>query len=107
MPLYSLHYFRQSQRLRPYDARMWSALAQTYRELGRWLEAAKCYERAIGLHEADVASTYELATLYRDRIGDEAQAAKFFEALLEIHRSEGLTEETEQTADACIFLAQR
>ena len=47
MHLYSLYYYRQAQKLRPYDGRMWSALAQTYQRLERWVDAIKCYERTI------------------------------------------------------------
>ena len=67
MPLYSLYYYRQAQKLRPYDARMWSALAHTYRELARWDDTIKCYERTIALNPDDSASVFELAVIYRDK----------------------------------------
>lgn len=52
-------------------------------------------------------STYELATLYKNRIANgEPQAAKYFEHVLNIHEEDGSTEETEQTVDACTFLAE-
>jgi tetratricopeptide (TPR) repeat protein len=46
MPFYALYYFRKTTVLRPYDARMWCALASCYDALGRADDAIKCYERA-------------------------------------------------------------
>lgn len=46
MPLYSLYYYRRAQRLRPNDPRMLSALAQMYKTLLQWNDAAKVGPRA-------------------------------------------------------------
>ncbi len=47
MPFYALHYYRKTTVLRPYDARMWRALASCYEALDRPDDAIKCLERAV------------------------------------------------------------
>ena len=47
MPFYALHYYRKTTVLRPYDARMWRAMADCYTALERSDDAIKCLERAV------------------------------------------------------------
>ena len=46
MYYYALYYYRKATALRPYDARMWCAMAGCYKHLRRTSEAIKCYQRA-------------------------------------------------------------
>jgi len=41
---------------RPYDARIWCAMAACYEEVGRVSDAIKCYERAESYSEGEVIS---------------------------------------------------
>ena len=43
---YALHYYRQAVALRPYDARMWFAMASAIEKLGNIGDALRCYRRA-------------------------------------------------------------
>eukprot|EP00051_Salpingoeca_urceolata_P021206 m.328472 g.328472 ORF g.328472 m.328472 type:complete len:450 (-) comp19753_c1_seq4:1418-2767(-) len=108
MPLYSVYYYSQAQRLRPYDARMWTALAHTHKGLGRWADAAKCYERAVAYNEGDVASLHELGVLYRDRITprNPEKAAFYFMKALDLDSDVQIQIDSELALEACVFLAQ-
>ena len=44
MPYYALFYYRKATALRPYDSRMWCAMAGCYKQLGKKPEAIKCYQ---------------------------------------------------------------
>lgn len=46
MPLYALHYYGKTCQIRPYDPRMWCAMAECYEMTGNLMEALKCYQRA-------------------------------------------------------------
>jgi anaphase-promoting complex subunit 8 len=46
MPNYALHYYRKAAAIRPYDARMWCAVAGCFEAMSRLEEAIKCYQRA-------------------------------------------------------------
>jgi anaphase-promoting complex subunit 8 len=81
---YSLYYYQQATALKPYDTRMWLALAQVYEKLGRRREARMTTKRALmnaqphagfGGQE-DFAVLLKLAELY-DADGIVAEAAKY------------------------------
>eukprot|EP00054_Salpingoeca_dolichothecata_P019278 m.119690 g.119690 ORF g.119690 m.119690 type:complete len:164 (+) comp23193_c1_seq5:902-1393(+) len=104
MPLYSLYYYRKAQKLRPYDPRMLTALAEAYRNLSRWPSAIKCYEAAVNLPEGqdDPGLYYELAILYRDRL----MPSNVQKVVENFSRTIACTEvETDQTLEACEYLA--
>ena len=54
MPYYALFYYRKATGLRPYDSRMWCAMAGCYKGLQRMKEAIQCYQvaAALGAHRA-------------------------------------------------------
>ena len=49
MPYYALFYYRKATGLRPYDSRMWCAMAGCYKGLQRMKEAIQCYQVAAAL----------------------------------------------------------
>jgi len=57
---------RQATALRPYDARMWCAVAGCYRQLGQKQEAIKCYQRAEKNDDREGIAFAELARLFRE-----------------------------------------
>lgn len=73
--------------MRPYDSRMWCAIAGCYEEMGREADAIKCYERASGLQDRDGQATVKLARMYKER-GDDGSAYKHYAALLEMQERE-------------------
>lgn len=72
MPFYALFYYRKATALRPYDARMWCAMAGCYKLLNRKQEAIKCYQRAESNHDREGIAYMELARLFREE-GDKEQ----------------------------------
>ena len=56
MPYYALFYFRKATGLRPYDSRMWCAMAGCYKGLQRMKEAIQCYQVAAATSAIHVAS---------------------------------------------------
>lgn len=87
---YALHYYQQATALKPYDTRMWLALAQVYEKLGRRREARMTTKRAlmnaqpqgsIGGQE-DFAMILKLAELY-DVDGRPDEAAKYHKKLVD------------------------
>ena len=87
MPYYALFYYRKSTALRPYDARMWCAMAGCYEQLGRAEEAIKCYLRARKTGDREGIAPMKLARLYRDR-GERALAADFFRESLKLREAQ-------------------
>ena len=76
MPHYAIQYYNKATALRPYDSRMWLALAQVYENTGRIHEAIACHQRALVGAEQPTGATIltTLARLY-DVVGDQAAAA--------------------------------
>lgn len=105
MHLYSLHYYQRATSLRPYDSRMWSALANTYEKLGRRPEAIKTLKRALlnaGSEDAPVVS--QLAALL-DVTGQYAEAVRYHRRLVEeILEDEG--EPSDKLAKSFIYMAR-
>lgn len=87
---YSLYYYQQATALKPYDTRMWLALAQVYEKLGRRREARMTTKRALmnaqphgGLGgQEDFAVLLKLAELY-DADGMTAEAAKYHKKFID------------------------
>ena len=77
MYFYALFYYRKATALRPYDARMWCAMAGCYKLLQRKPEAIRCYQRAESNHDREGIAYTELARLFREE-GDQTQAAHYF-----------------------------
>lgn len=77
MYFYALHYYRKATTLRPYDARMWCALAGCYEKLHRVQEAIKCYKRAECHNDREGIAAQRLATLFSEKLHDREQAGKF------------------------------
>jgi tetratricopeptide (TPR) repeat protein len=67
MYYYALYYYRKATALRPYDARMWCAMAGCYKHLGRTTEAIKCYQRAETSGDREGIAFTELARLFKDQ----------------------------------------
>ena len=70
MPYYALFYYRKATALRPYDSRMWCAMAGCYKLLNRKADAIKCYQRAESNHDREGIAYTELA-----RCADHARSA--------------------------------
>lgn len=103
MFVYALYYYRQAQRLRAYDGRMWSALALVYLKLNKHTEAVKCLERVHALNPADPSALHELASLHRN------EALPVFDLERAVYYSTLLTEsgeQTEQVLQAAVFLGE-
>jgi anaphase-promoting complex subunit 8 len=77
MYFYALHYYRKATTLRPYDARMWCALAGCYEKLHRVQEAIKCYKRAECHNDREGIAAQRLATLFSEKLHDREQAGRF------------------------------
>ena len=67
MYYYALYYYRKATALRPYDARMWCAMAGCYKHLGRTTEAIKCYQRAETSGDREGIAFVELARLFKEQ----------------------------------------
>ena len=66
MYYYALFYYRKATSLRPYDARMWCAMAGCYKLLNRRNDAIKCYQRAEANNDREGIAFVELARLFRE-----------------------------------------
>ena len=80
----SLCFYRKATALRPYDARMWCAMAGCYKQLARTQEAIQCYKRAVGNDDSEGIALQELARLYKEEGTEQAkgQAAFYYTELL-------------------------
>ena len=67
MYYYALYYYRKATALRPYDARMWCAMAGCYKHLRRTSEAIKCYQRAETSGDREGIAFVELARLFKEQ----------------------------------------
>ncbi|KAH8068690.1 hypothetical protein JL721_6551 [Aureococcus anophagefferens] len=104
MYFYALYYYRKAARLRPYDARMWIAIAQCHEKLHRVDDAIKGYERAAAHDDAEGHATIKLARLHRSR-NDHDKAVACFQAYVDLH---GQGEEiVDATAEALLYLASK
>lgn len=79
---YSLTYYQRATAIRPYDGRMWCAMAECYECLGQDLAAIKCYTRALLGSDQEKMALKKLPKLYK-KIGDKEAAAHFFRKSLE------------------------
>ena len=61
MPLYAMYYFGKAVALRPYDARMWCAMAECYEKVGNVEQAIKCYQRAEANNDREGLALKKLA----------------------------------------------
>jgi anaphase-promoting complex subunit 8 len=115
LPLYALHYYQRAAALRPYDARMWCAVAGCYEQLltstPQWLQslrltkAIQCYllaESCAGTDYDDIA-LHKLAQLYA-RLGNSIEAAYYYKRSLDKRDREGV--EATETVEALLFLAR-
>ena len=93
----------QATALRPYDARMWCAMAGCFKLLGRKQEAIQCYKRAESNDDREGIALQELARLF-DAEGDERQAAHYYAEMLKQRESHGEMV-GQETQDALLFLA--
>ena len=101
MPYYALFYYRKATALRPYDSRMWCAMAGCYKQLGKKPEAIKCYQRAESNNDREGIALTELARLFREE-NDRTQAARYFREMLKLRE---LQEVSGETQEALLFLA--
>ncbi|KAI7815865.1 hypothetical protein BC939DRAFT_404660 [Gamsiella multidivaricata] len=102
MHYYALNYYQRATAIRPYDGRMWCAMAECYEYLDQDLAAIKCYTRALLGSDQEKMALKKLPKLYK-KIGDTEAAAHYFRKSLEQLREE--QSESEDTSEACIFLA--
>ncbi|KAF9914170.1 Anaphase-promoting complex subunit 23 [Lobosporangium transversale] len=102
MHYYALNYYQRATAIRPYDGRMWCAMAECYEYLDQDLAAIKCYTRALLGSDQEKMALKKLPKLYK-KIDDTEAAAHYFRKSLEQLREE--QSESEDTSEACIFLA--
>ncbi|KAF9284673.1 Anaphase-promoting complex subunit 23 [Mortierella alpina] len=102
MHYYALGYYQRATAIRPYDGRIWCAMAECYEYLDQDLAAIKCYTRALLGSDQEKMALKKLPKLYK-RIGDTEAAAHYFRKSLEQLRE--AQDESEDTSEACIFLA--
>jgi anaphase-promoting complex subunit 8 len=114
LPLYALHYYQRAAALRPYDARMWCAVAGCYEQLlattppqlhsVRLTKAIQCYllAESCAATDDDVA-LHKLAQLY-SRLGNVTKAAYFYKRSLDKRDREGV--EVIEIVEALLFLAR-
>ncbi len=102
MHYYALGYYQRATAIRPYDGRIWCAMAECYEYLDQDLAAIKCYTRALLGSDQEKMALKKLPKLYK-RIGDAEAAAHYFRKSLEQLRE--AQDESEDTSEACIFLA--
>ncbi|KAG0233497.1 Anaphase-promoting complex subunit 23 [Actinomortierella wolfii] len=102
MHYYALGYYQRATALRPYDGRMWCAMAECYESLGQDLAAIKCYTRALLGADKEKVALRKLPKLYK-KIGNTEAAAHYFRKSYEQRREED--EDSEDASEACIFLA--
>eukprot|EP01090_Pellita_catalonica_P013123 TRINITY_DN3042_c0_g1_i2.p1 TRINITY_DN3042_c0_g1~~TRINITY_DN3042_c0_g1_i2.p1 ORF type:complete len:188 (-),score=34.79 TRINITY_DN3042_c0_g1_i2:4-567(-) len=102
MPFYALYYYRSAASLRPYDARMWSALAECYESLpDRQLEAIRCYKRADSVGDREGIALNKIANLYKN-LDDNANAALYY--MKNLQRCDKEQTHGQDTVDALLFL---
>ncbi len=82
LPLWALHYYHRAVALKPYDARMWVAVAGCHEQAAATTtsahhldQAIKCYIRAEQC--GDVEALHKLAQLYH-KLGHDEQAAFYY-----------------------------
>lgn len=84
---YALYYYKKACLVRPYDSRMWSALAVCYEKSGHILEAVKCYEKAEAYTDIEGKAAIKLAQLYQ-QLGNEDKAALYYAKHIEKNQDE-------------------
>lgn len=104
MHTYSLYYFQKAAYLKPYDPRMWCAMAETYERLNRTQDAIKCYLRAEGNQDREGIAVHKLARLYSS-LGDRTQAVLYFQKVLQRQDVE-TNGETQDSVDALLYLSE-
>ena len=106
MFFYALYYFRKATTLRPYDSRMWCALANCYQNLDKKQEAIKCYIRADRHIDREGIALNKLALLHLE-LGDKPAAAKYYTQFVEKRHLEDEDREnpSQDEAKALLFLA--
>ena len=108
MFFYALYYFRKATTLRPYDSRMWCALANCYQNLDKKQEAIKCYIRADRHIDREGIALNKLALLHLE-LGDKPAAAKFYTQFVEKRHGDEDGENrdnlSQDEAKALLFLA--
>jgi anaphase-promoting complex subunit 8 len=87
MHYYALTYYQRATAIRPYDGRMWCAMAECYEYLDQDLAAIKCYTRALLGSDQEKMALKKLPKLYK-KIGDKEAAAHYFRKSLEQLREE-------------------
>ena len=76
------YYYNKATTLRPYDPRMWCALAGCYEKQNRNNEAIKCYKRAECNNDSEGTATLRLAKIYQ-KLEDEDHASHYFKKYLD------------------------
>ncbi|KAG8737207.1 Anaphase-promoting complex subunit 23, partial [Ceratobasidium sp. 428] len=109
MPHYALHYFQRATALRPYDIRMWQALASCYQTLQKYRDAIQCYRRAlfgVDQHSQEAAALiHKLATLYT-QLSDHEQAAACHTRVVELAIHSHPDVPITQYAKSAMYVAQ-
>jgi anaphase-promoting complex subunit 8 len=77
MHSFALYYFLRAAQLRPYDSRMWCALAESYERVDRVADAIRCYLRAESNQDIEDIALMKLAKLYA-RLGRASAAAQYY-----------------------------
>jgi tetratricopeptide (TPR) repeat protein len=81
-----VHAFIFGRMPRPYDPRMWCALAEMYETLGRDSEAIKSYKRALLGSEIEINALNKLAKLYAKLDDNNAAAYYYTRALAQLEQ---------------------
>jgi anaphase-promoting complex subunit 8 len=108
MHSHSLFYFSKAAALRPYDPRLWCALAESFEKLDRIDDAIKCYLRAEGNQDREGIALLRLAKLHAQLSGFENRdkAAEYYKRVLS--RDQGTLHNISgsDAIEARMFLAQ-
>jgi anaphase-promoting complex subunit 8 len=84
---YAQYYYAKAAALRPYDPRMWCAIATCAEQLSRDQDAIRACTRAIECGDREGVALLKLAKLHSKR-GDRGPAAHYYKQILDLRDEE-------------------
>ena len=98
---FAIYYFLQALSANPRDSRMWNAVGSCYHKNNKAAEAAKCFEKAEGLKDAEGISLFQLGKLY-DLLGNKEKAVLCYDKNFEKRRSQGMLDK--EAAESLFYI---
>ena len=86
LPLHALYYYQRAATIRPYDGRMWNALAESFERVNQVQEAIKCLKRALlSIDEISPDFMGRIAKLY-ERLYEQTEKKEYLEVIAYYYR---------------------